>query len=182
MTKRKYKADLDIKDCGEWVEITIRPHGHITKISRDDLWITDIFPKWHVTNGYVKIERLIKTEYSSVQERLFLHRLIAKPPLGPTEIDHINGDRLDNRRTNLRWATRGPQACNRSVTKNRKYTGAYFLKKDSKWIAACTKDGKTYYGNCHDTEIAAAKQRDEMALVLHGEFVRLNFPPENQHI
>ena len=46
-----------------------------------------------------------------------MHAFIMGPPTNPgMSVDHINRDRLDNRRGNLRWATRRQQAANRATS------------------------------------------------------------------
>jgi len=50
---------------------------------------------------------------------VMVHRLImGDPPEGMDEVDHINHDGLDNRRSNLRWVTHAQNMSNRRVSKN----------------------------------------------------------------
>lgn len=52
---------------------------------------------WYVSNaGYA-----VATDYTDYQKTIILHRIIMNAPKG-VEVDHINHDRLDNRRINLR--------------------------------------------------------------------------------
>lgn len=67
---------------------------------------------------------------SSTQEAIYLHRLIMNPPAG-LEVDHINGNRLDNRRTNLRICTKSENMRNAVRPKESKHglpKGVYLTK------------------------------------------------------
>jgi hypothetical protein len=65
---------------------------------------------WYVSNsGYA-----VATDYTDYQKTFLLHRLIMDAPQG-LEVDHINHDKLDNRRSNLRIVT------HKKNTQNRKY-------------------------------------------------------------
>jgi hypothetical protein len=114
---------------------------------------------------------------------LFLHTLL----LGEIGVDHINGDLLDNRRSNLRIATAAQNMQNRKKwgkAGNRphasKYKGVSFTHSMKKYQAIIRKDGKLKYLGSFDTEEEAAKVWDENARILHGEFARLNFPREEE--
>lgn len=96
------------------------------------------------------------------------------------EIDHINGDRSDNRIENLRLATDSEQQCNRRMDRRNSsgVKGVYWNKKAGKWQAYITKHGRiTYLGiyNSIDDAKAARARAEER---LHGEFVRA---PEALH-
>jgi hypothetical protein len=56
------------------------------------------------------------------QRTIYLHREIAQPPPG-MEVDHINGDRLDNRRENLRLVTHSQNEQNKPLLNPRSRTG-----------------------------------------------------------
>ncbi|MBN1358996.1 MAG: HNH endonuclease [Sedimentisphaerales bacterium] len=107
-----------------------------------------------------------------------MHRVIMPPPKGKV-VDHINGNGLDNRRCNLRFCTQAQNSRN-----SRKHSGAKsrFIgihPHRDKWDVVVTHNRKQHYGGSFDDEVEAAKARDRLALELHGEYARLNFPPEN---
>lgn len=82
---------------------------------------------WHISQGYVV------TKYMG--KRLRMHNLIINPiPLGMT-IDHINRNRSDNRRNNLRLATSLENAANISLPKNNStgYIGVHKIKNKERW-------------------------------------------------
>jgi len=96
------------------------------------------------------------------------------------EVDHINGDRSDNRIENLRLATDSEQQCNRRMDRRNSsgVKGVYWNKNARKWQAYITKHGRiTYlgiYASIEDARAARARAEEH----LHGEFVRA---PEALH-
>lgn len=121
------------------------------------------------------------------QIRRALHRLIMGLPT--KEVDHINGNRLDNRRCNLRLASRSENASNRGPQRKKNqhpYKGIKFHNRPAltkKWQAAIKVNGVTFSGKYYATPIEAARAYDELAIKHHGQFARLNFPdaPNNQN-
>lgn len=102
--------------------------------------------KWHYGHGYaVRGFHKDKTYHT-----IFMHRLIMNTPFG-LETDHINRNRLDNRRENLRICTKQSNQHNRSKQKNNKsgVTGVSWHKASNEWIIQIRKDGTTkYLGIC----------------------------------
>lgn len=83
--------------------------------------------KWYVRpDGYVG-RNSSRKENGGKQTTLLLHREIMQPVF-PLVVDHINGDKLDNRRSNLRVVSRGDNNCNKKRSKGycfHKLTGKY---------------------------------------------------------
>jgi hypothetical protein len=98
-----------------------------------------------------------------------------KPPRGMV-IDHIDGNGLNNCRSNLRICTQRQNNYNKRG--KRRFTGVRRYREGSKYAARIIKDGKNYYIGSFDDPIEAAKARDRKALELHGEFAHLSFPDE----
>jgi hypothetical protein len=107
-----------------------------------------------------------------------MHRLILNPPAGFVT-DHINGNRLDNRRINLRIATHR-QNCQNQRPKglHSQYIGVTKIRqgKWERWMAQIRHDGIRIHLGYFTDEIEAARAYDQAALAHHGEFASLNFP------
>jgi HNH endonuclease/AP2 domain len=101
-----------------------------------------------------------------------MHRLIMDAPKG-LEVDHINGNPLDNRRNNLRLVTHSQNQKNMSKHKDNKsgYKGVSWHKKAKKWQVHVGKKG--YIGLFTDPK-EAAKAYNIAALEHFGEFAKLN--------
>lgn len=106
-----------------------------------------------------------------------MHRLILTADPG-MDIDHIDGNGLNNQRANLRTATRSQNNANKRPHKGRRYKGVFRVskKESSRWKASIRKDGKTYHVGVYDTEEDAARAYDTSARAMFGEYARLNFP------
>jgi HNH endonuclease len=94
------------------------------------------------------------------------------------EIDHINGDCLDNRRENLRKATRSQNMANQPKiggTWSSHYKGVTWFKQRQKWRAQIKIEGRNHHLGLFINEDDAAKAYDEAAFQAFGEFAHLNF-------
>lgn len=97
------------------------------------------------------------------------------------QTDHINGDRLDNRRANLRICNGMENARNRGVSARHieipsRYKGVSWERRAARWQAQIGCDGKKFHLGLFATEEEAARAYDAKARELHGDFARLNFP------
>lgn len=103
------------------------------------------------------------------QHTLLMHRFIMNPPAG-AEIDHINGNGLDNRRANLRLATTAENLRNRGVFRNSKsgYKGVVYNPANGKWKV-------TINLGTFDTPEEAARAYDDAITKLFGTLARPNF-------
>lgn len=102
-----------------------------------------------------------------------MHRLIMGEPQGK-QIDHIDGNGLNNQISNLRICTNSQNHMNqRTIRGVSQYKGV--CRDRGKWRAYITKDWKYHYLGRHDSEIEAAKIYDEAARELFGEFANTNF-------
>lgn len=103
-----------------------------------------------------------------------LHTFLTGWPL----VDHINGNGLDNRRANLRPATRSRNQQNRSLPSNNRsgFKGVSYARARSRWAAYIRVNGRAINLGRYLTAEEAARAYDAAARELHGEFARLNFP------
>jgi hypothetical protein len=105
--------------------------------------------------------------------RILMHRLILGAEKGQF-IDHKNGNRLDNRRANLRFCTQEQNCWNRPPNKGRAFKGVY--KVGNRFQARIHFHGKTLHIGSYRTALEAAKKYDVKAREHHGEFAWTNFP------
>lgn len=109
-----------------------------------------------------------------------MHRLILNAPPG-FQVDHINGDGLDNRRSNLRLATYSQNQANRHTrifTNTSGYRGVSFKKQDRRWRAQITVEGRYQHLGYFNTPEEAARAYDRAFYEAFGEYATLNFPAE----
>jgi len=112
-----------------------------------------------------------------LMHRAILERLESPEPRARG--DHKNRDTLDNRRDNLRWATGSQNRCNAAKKRwkgqaSSQYKGVKWAKRNSKWLATITKDGKQKYLGLYLDETAAARAYNVAATEMFGEFARIN--------
>lgn len=100
----------------------------------------------------------------------YLHRFIMGNPEGKV-VDHINGNRLDNRKVNLRVCEQRENSWNRHNFLA-KYKGVH--ENEYSWIAQITADGIMHHIGSFETQEEAALAYNEKALEIHGEFAKLN--------
>ena len=95
-------------------------------------------------------------------------------------VDHIDGNSLNNRRSNLRICTPRQNTANRAKTRNgtSRFKGVHFCTRDRKWRAQIGVDGARRFIGDFDDEVEAARAYDRKAAELFGEFAYLNFPEE----
>ena len=151
--------------------------GEWTILDQEDYYRFGNF-KWGINgsgNRYYAV-RNVKTGTGKTK-MMYMHREIMNPPPG-LFVDHKNSHTLDNRRANLRLATRCQNMQNMRKRKNAtsKYIGVSFKKAEGKWDARIKHEGKLILLGRFDNEIDGAKAHDEAAKKYHGEFARLNFP------
>jgi hypothetical protein len=112
---------------------------------------------------------------------MYMHREIMKA-IDERLVDHRNCNSLDNRRSNLRFATRAENMQNRRKKKNTtsRFVGVHLYKPSNRWVCRITYQGKRIVLGRFDSETAAARAYDEAAKKYFGEFARLNFPQEDE--
>lgn len=106
-------------------------------------------------------------------KREFMHRMLLGA-LPCVEIDHINRNGLDNRRFNLRLATRGQNACNVKTQSSTGLRGVHKMKHYDRYDAAIQVKGRYIYLGSFRDKYEAAKAYDAAALKYHGKFATLN--------
>lgn len=125
----------------------IMPNGEIFYVDNEDYeFVKTNF--WHIHDGYIRSTKLG-----------FMHRKLVNAQKG-IEVDHINRNRLDNRKTNLRLVTRQENMHNKSVYKTNSsgHSGVKWNKKLNKWMVQITRNKERkhlgIYENLQDAIIA----------------------------
>jgi hypothetical protein len=129
---------------------------------------------WYWTGHYAA-----RGERSGRLQKLFLmHRVVLQAPEG-TQVDHINMNKLDCRRVNLRLATRSQNNANRNMHRNNScgFKGVSWSGNSLKnpYKAEIKIFGHKIYLGCFTTAEDAARAYDQKAKELFGEFARTNF-------
>jgi hypothetical protein len=126
--------------------------------------------KWYYHNGYAirnvyRNRKLIKC--------IRMHRLIMNTP-DDMEVDHINGNRSDNRKANLRNCTHAQNTRNAKPQARSKsgFKGVSWNKKNKKWIVVARRN--VYLGSFRDSRDAALVY-DAWARKHYDEYAKLNF-------
>lgn len=108
-------------------------------------------------------------------DRNFMHRLIMDPPKGMV-VDHINGDGLDNRVSNLRVCTPAENSRNtiKSANASSRFKGIHWDNESKKWRACISIDGVRRHIGRFPTEKDAAEAYNIEAVKRYGKFAKLN--------
>ena len=145
-------------------------NGMIVQIDKEFL---PIFRRhrWYFNRIHGYFSTLTKI-LSGVNEILYMHNLVMGKKSG-FDTDHINGDKLDNRKKNLRFCTRSQNLMNKtSMVGTSKYKGVRL--KRGKWESNISIDGKKRHLGYFDSEEDAAHMYNMCAALHFGEFARLN--------
>lgn len=146
--------------------------GQNTLIDEDDFEMVAHL-RWNLQrHGRIYYARRLERLPSGKMKAVPMHRLIMNAP-HDRDVDHRNGDGLDNRRENLRIAT--TQQNMRNTRKHRgasKFKGVYRNK--HRWRSSLCINGKAINLGCFETEREAAHAYDKAAREHFGEFARTN--------
>lgn len=106
----------------------------------------------------------------------FMHRLIMGNPLG-AQIDHINGQKLDNRRSNLRFADQHINNGNRMISRTNTsgFKGVHLDRASGKWQAQIKHGHKCKYLGKYANKEDAARAYDKAAIEYFGPLTWTNF-------
>jgi len=135
--------------------------------------------RWFLSNrGYVMRVRRATDPAGAAQ--LMMHRSILECPPGLV-VDHINHTKHDNRKSNLRCATKSQNAANSGPKRQNTsgFRGVSWDRRRSKWAGVIGDQGKNRFLGYFDCPKEAARVYDTALRELHGEYARLNFPDES---
>jgi hypothetical protein len=113
--------------------------------------------RWHIKRCRRTSYVARSTTENGKRRCIYLHREIMRPPDG-MEIDHINGDGLDNRRPNLRVVSHAVNlANNRQAAGRSGYRGVWKAHNSTRWAAVIKRNGKRHVlGTFDSPELAHA--------------------------
>jgi hypothetical protein len=125
--------------------------------------------RWYYCKQYAM--RTVKTKKG--KHTVLLHREIMKTPEG-MDTDHINGNKIDCRRENLRVCTHQENSRNQKIRKNNTsgFKGVYFNKKAKKYQSYIHINYKAIYLGLFSTALEASKAYELAAINHFGEFRR----------
>lgn len=132
--------------------------------------------KWHALKTKTKYYA-VRTSWIKGQGRgkmIYMHREIMKPE-DHLSVDHINGNSLDNRISNMRVVTHSQNLKNLKVNARNKsgFKGVSFIKNDKKWLASIQVNGKSKSLGRYLTKEDAYKAYCDASKEFHGEFGRI---------
>lgn len=128
---------------------------------------------WYSHCGYAA--RMLPTGGDPRQIRLFMHFQIT----GHSPVDHIDGNKANNQRSNLRPATNGQNQRGfkrKRIGASSGYRGVGWHSRNKKWHSYIRVDGKQISLGYFVSEIDAARAYDIAALARDKNFYHLNFP------
>lgn len=130
--------------------------------------------RWHVCIGPKHVYAMRNSAPSNgKRHHIMMHRELC-PVADGYEVDHINGNSLDNRRDNLRPVTRSQNMWNRAPNINGKsrYKGVCWHKQHQKWIASIQVNKRKYHIGLFTSEDDAGRAYAERAALEFGEYNR----------
>jgi hypothetical protein len=145
--------------------------GRIALVDDADLPAVLAAGRWRpVADGLTTYARTNTGRHTWVSLHTFL--------TGWSMVDHRNGDGLDNRRANLRPATKAENAANSRKQRGRTspYKGVTWHKQRGRWQVQITVSGRTIYLGLFDDPAEGARAYDAAAREHFGAFARPNFP------
>ncbi len=145
-------------------------NGGLSLVDEEDYEFLSQFTWRRNQNGYA-----FRTSHKPYTLSRQMHRIVAQTPVGMAT-DHINGDRLDNRRSNLRVCTMSQNARNTNPLSTNKHglRGVCWCKQTGRWKAYVTYMGKQVWLGRFDELADALKARETAASQIGGEFHRDN--------
>lgn len=123
---------------------------------------------WHISHGYARRNAVIDDRKTSVS----MHQQLMGFP--NCDVDHINGNRLDNRRSNLRLCNDTLNQQNRKINYNKRFKGVNWHKHIGAWQVSIRVNKQLKHIGYYDDEEYAAKIYNQWALMYFGKFARLN--------
>ena len=151
---------MDIKIGSETIKID---KNYLPLINSYKWRIEEIMPGYKYVVAHIKGEEIL------------LHRLLKKCRQEKV-VDHINGNGLDNRMSNLRICSQAENMMNKNKYKNNKsgYKGVWFHKNKKRWEVQIRVGGRKIYLGVVKSPKTGAMIYNSAAKKYFGEFAKLN--------
>lgn len=167
------KTRLVYNRVGDCAYVTAGKHTVVV-----DLEDVPLLAGWTISVSTCRYVRLLGSFSEKPQKCVYLHRMILNAP-ADMDVDHISGDRLDNRKINLRVCNSAENARNRKCSDSvrRVFKGCHYYKNqrgNKKWIARIWINGANLFLGCFMTPEEAAAAYNDRAKSEFGPFARLN--------
>lgn len=152
--------------------------GKFAAVDDEDFEILSQHKWWVNSSGYAYRTVWLGRNQKPKHVHVPMHRQILNVTDSNILVDHRDGDRLNNQRSNLRLSTKSTNGCNRGVTR-KNTTGFKGVTKHSqtkadRWIAQIRVANKNIYLGMFPTPIEAARAYDTAALNHFKEFALIN--------
>ncbi len=130
--------------------------------------------KWFEKKKRYTSYAIVTAKIDDIWKTIWMHRFIVGAKKGQ-EIDHRDGNGLNNQRDNLRFCTHSQNGMNRRISQGTsKYKGVCCQKNNKRWQAQITINQKHIHLGVFKNEIDAAKAYNTAAIEHFGEYARLN--------
>lgn len=157
-------------------EIELTQNKYTTVDNEHYDWLSQY--SWHIKQAKNRSDyaKFTTPRKDGKQKTIHMHQILLWCPQG-YEIDHINGNGLDNRMENLRIVTRLQNSMNQHKKKigKSKYKGITYDTRSNSWQARIGKNNQRFNIGTFKKEEDAAQAYDNKAKELFGEFACLNF-------
>ncbi len=136
--------------------------------------------RWYLTGFYAfRLVTVGNRKIGRSRRSTYMHRQIMNAKNGEV-VDHINHDKLDNRKINLRIGNHSMNGANSRINAHKTirstsiFKGVTFSSRRKKWIAKINVNQRTRYIGGYDSQESAARAYNEMANFHFGKFALLN--------
>lgn len=146
-------------------------NGMICLVDNED-YFNLITKRWHYCKGYA----ITTINNSNVKKTIRMHRFLLDVHNKDLTVDHINHDKLDNRKSNLRTCTINQNHSNRRKRRSclSQYKGVTLDRRNYRWISKIKKNGKSIFLGSYLLEIEAAEAYNNKAIEIFGQYALLN--------
>lgn len=163
----------EFRECDLYPNYSVNRYGTV----RNDITGRLLVP---YSNGKYLCVKLRK--YNGLTKNVKVHRLVANAwvenPLGKECIDHINNNRIDNRASNLRWATYSENNANKPKRQGdgstSRYKGVMYDVNKGYYKVYINVNGRRFYLGAFDDEHDAGRAYNDRAIEEYGDFAYIN--------